>query len=425
MQYMNKLFYNLGSSENRLKKLEERKSYDSTLKIDLYIKPEKQKNKYSLYYVPTIETMNLMKKISLDDKKIVNLYENLPNRAKESFYIDIVSSEIQNTNNIEGVKSSREDIVNTTKKVVTNNINDDLKFLSIVKSYAAIKDIDENSLNYNLKYNKINGFDKFNKNIKDIYDIRKIYDKITADGVDEENLPDGEVFRKGSVYIQGKNGTLHSGVSDNENSEPIIKNLLSKLIDFMNEEECTLVKNAIFHYYFGYIHPFYDGNGRTARFISSLILKEDYSWLTACSLSQGVNKKRSLYLKAFEYTNNLSMQGEMNFFIDSFLSLINIGQCEILENLNNKTILLEEAYKIINSDKRVICDDKIYKIVDVAIQIYLFGNNDYLEVKDIENLIDCKNTTARTYANKLCEMNIMKKISQKPMRLVINSDYIG
>ena len=369
--------------------------------------------------------MNLMKKISLDDKKIVNLYENLPNRAKESFYIDIVSSEIQNTNNIEGVKSSREDIVNTTKKVVTNNINDDLKFLSIVKSYTAIKDIDENSLNYNLKSNKINGFDKFNKNIKDIYDIRKIYDKITADGVDEENLPDGEVFRKGSVYIQGKNGTLHSGVSDNENSEPIIKNLLSKLIDFMNEEECTLVKNAIFHYYFGYIHPFYDGNGRTARFISSLILKEDYSWLTACSLSQGVNKKRSLYLKAFEYTNNLSMQGEMNFFIDSFLSLINIGQCEILENLNNKTILLEEAYKIINSDKRVICDDKIYKIVDVAIQIYLFGNNDYLEVKDIENLIDCKNTTARTYANKLCEMNIMKKISQKPMRLVINSDYIG
>lgn len=422
MQYMNKLFYNLGSSEKRLKKLEERRNYDSTLKIDLSIKPEKQKNKYKLYYVPTIETMNLMKKISLDDKKIVNIYNNLPSRAKESFYIDIVSSEIQNTNTIEGVKSSREDIVNTTKKVVTNNINDDLKFLSIVKSYAAIKNIDKNDLDYNLKTNRSN---KINKNIKDIYDIRKIYDRITADGVDEENLPDGELFRMGSVYIQGKNGTLHSGVSDNENSEPIIKDLLSKLINFMNEEECTLVKNAIFHYYFGYIHPFYDGNGRTARFISSLILKEDYSWLTACSLSQGVNKKRSLYLKAFEYTNNISMQGEMNFFIDSFLSLINIGQCEILENLNNKTILLEEAYKIINSDERVISDDKIYKIVDVAIQIYLFGNNDYLEVKDIENLVDCKNTTARNYANKLCEMNIMKKISQKPIKLIINSDYIG
>ena len=417
MIYMNKLFYNLGSMEQRIEKVEERKNYDSTLQIGLKIKPEKQKNKYDLYYVPTLETMNIIRKINLEDKRIAELYEKLPDIAKESFYIDIVSSEIQNTNNIEGVETKREDIVYTTKKVVKNNINnknDDLKFLSIVRSYTAIKNMNNDSTSYE-SVRKIN----------DVKDIRKIYDSITAEGVAEENLPDGELFRKGVVYIQGKKGTLHDGVSNADNSEPIIKELLSKLVDFINTQDCNLIKNAIFHYYFGYVHPFYDGNGRTARFISSLILQEEYSWLTACSLSQGVNKKRNLYLKAFESTNSLAMQGEMNFFVDSFLKLINIGQTEILENLYSKTILLEAAYDVIKSDERVLSDEKMFNIVYSAVQMYLFGNNDYLEIKDIEDLADCGNAKARKYANNLCEMNILKKISQKPIRLVLEPRYIS
>lgn len=417
MIYMNKLFYNLGSMEQRIEKVEERKNYDSTLQIGLKIKPEKQKNKYDLYYVPTLETMNIIRKINLEDKRIAELYEKLPDIAKESFYIDIVSSEIQNTNNIEGVESKREDIVYTTKKVVKNNINnknDDLKFLSIVRSYTAIKNMNNDSTS-----------DESVRKINDVKDIRKIYDSITAEGVAEENLPDGELFRKGVVYIQGKKGTLHDGVSNADNSEPIIKELLSKLVDFINTQDCNLIKNAIFHYYFGYVHPFYDGNGWTARFISSLILQEEYSWLTACSLSQGVNKKRNLYLKAFESTNSLAMQGEMNFFVDSFLKLINIGQTEILENLYSKTILLEAAYDVIKSDERVLSDEKMFNIVYSAVQMYLFGNNDYLEIKDIEDLADCGNAKARKYANNLCEMNILKKISQKPIRLVLEPRYIS
>ena len=417
MIYMNKLFYNLGSMEQRIEKVEERKNYDSTLQIGLKIKPEKQKNKYDLYYVPTLETMNIIRKINLEDKRIAELYEKLPDIAKESFYIDIVSSEIQNTNNIEGVESKREDIVYTAKKVVKNNINnknDDLKFLSIVRSYTAIKNMNNDSTS-----------DESVRKINDVKDIRKIYDSITAEGVAEENLPDGELFRKGVVYIQGKKGTLHDGVSNADNSEPIIKELLSKLVDFINTQDCNLIKNAIFHYYFGYVHPFYDGNGRTARFISSLILQEEYSWLTACSLSQGVNKKRNLYLKAFESTNSLAMQGEMNFFVDSFLKLINIGQTEILENLYSKTILLEAAYDVIKSDERVLSDEKMFNIVYSAVQMYLFGNNDYLEIKDIEDLADCGNAKARKYANNLCEMNILKKISQKPIRLVLEPRYIS
>ncbi len=35
-----------------------------------------------------------------------------------------------------------------------------------------------------------------------------------------------------------------------------------------------LVSIAVFHYLFGYVHPFYDGNGRMARYLSSIFCSE-------------------------------------------------------------------------------------------------------------------------------------------------------
>lgn len=49
---------------------------------------------------------------------------------------------------------------------------------------------------------------------------------------------------------------------------------LNKSLDFLTNENNVgpLVKIAVFHYLFGYAHPFYNGNGRTSRFISSYLL---------------------------------------------------------------------------------------------------------------------------------------------------------
>lgn len=154
----------------------------------------------------------------------MRLYKNLPDIAKKSFYIDIISSEIQNTNNIEGVKSSREEIAYTTKEVVKNNLNNELKFLSIVKAYTTIKNMSDDPIIFDVD------------NIKRLENIRKTYDNITSDGVNDKDLPDGELFRKGSVYIQGKNETVHNRVSNKIDSEPIIKEYLLDLLDFMNIE---------------------------------------------------------------------------------------------------------------------------------------------------------------------------------------------
>ncbi len=123
MEYMNKIFYNLGSNKDRKLKMDSRLSYDSTIKTNLTIKPINQSKTFSLYYIPTIETMNLICSISKIDMEIQYLYSKLPDIAKHNFLIDIISSELQSTNEIEGVSSSKEELVQTTKKTFKKNDN--------------------------------------------------------------------------------------------------------------------------------------------------------------------------------------------------------------------------------------------------------------------------------------------------------------
>ena len=55
----------------------------------------------------------------------------------------------------------------------------------------------------------------------------------------------------------------------------LVPSLMKNLFNFITENEKEihpLILSSIFHYYFVYIHPFSDGNGRMARFWVSLIL---------------------------------------------------------------------------------------------------------------------------------------------------------
>ena len=61
-----------------------------------------------------------------------------------------------------------------------------------------------------------------------------------------------------------------------------------------------LVRLGLFHYFFAYIHPFYDGNGRTDRFITSYFLKKNFHLLLGLRLSVYIKRNRKAYYKLFE-----------------------------------------------------------------------------------------------------------------------------
>ena len=411
MKYFHKEYFNLKNVKDRKEKARERMNYDSTVKTNLEIHPMDQPNKFKVYYVPTNNTMELVSEISRLDVVLENVYDRLPGLAQINFFVDMLSTELQSTNELEGVRSSKEEIVRTTRKILNeSNKTSKIKarFNNVIKSYMELK---EGNL----------------KPPADSKDCRKIYDEITSDGVSKEDFPEGIYFRKDITYIYKDSKEIHRGVSKGEETEELIIEKMKELFNFMDESNNhlhKLIKVAISHYYFGYIHPFYDGNGRTGRFISSIFLKENYSWLTAMSLSQGCSMERVKYLRAFDITNQIASQGEINYFVDEFLSIIIAGQEGILKNLIQKSDLLYTIIEKIESDENLLNKDEKAIMAIMAQEHHFRLSRDGIAVKQLQEVFNYTSETIRIKLRKMHERGLIEKVQSRPVKYIISKKYL-
>lgn len=411
MEYLHKEYYNLKDISERKTKSKTRLSYDSTIATNLEIQPINQPEKFKLYYVPTNNTIELISKVTEIDVRLDNIYNQLPQIAKRNFFVEMLSSELQSTNELEGVRSSRDEIVKTTRKMLmidNREIKIKARFKNVIRSY------------FELREGKL-------KPPVDSKDCRKIYDEITSDGISKDDLPDGIYYRKEITHVYKGDKEIHRGVFAGEKTEEFIIDKMNDLFEVMNESNKNihkLIKISLFHYYFGYIHPFYDGNGRTSRFISSIFIKKDYSWLTAMSLSQGSIKERTKYLKIFDVTNQISSQGEMNYFIDEFISIIITGQEEILGSLVQKSDLLDIIMEKIRSDNELKNEDE-KEIMSIMAQEYHFRSTaDGIGVEELQKVLDYTSETIRLKLKKLYDRNLIEKVKGRPVKYIITQSYL-
>lgn len=65
------------------------------------------------------------------------------------------------------------------------------------------------------------------------------------------------------------------------------------------------IKMAVLHFYFVYMHPFQDGNGRIARLLSSdFLIRSGLENFSALTLSKTVNETADAYYRALEQSEN-------------------------------------------------------------------------------------------------------------------------
>ncbi|WP_051280462.1 Fic family protein [Anaerovorax odorimutans] len=330
-----------------------------------------------IFMIPTIEILNLTAKIYKKNSELNKKMLSLPGIALNSYQTSCLIDEIMLTNDIEGIYSTRREIKEVISTLPKNN---NKRFTGLVKKYLLLlkshPDIPLNTCE----------------------EVRSLYDEIVLDEIkseQKENIPDGEIFRKEiAQVISGTQKVKHIGIFP----ESKIINSMNQALSILNNEGITpLIRISIFHYLFGYIHPFYDGNGRTSRFISSYTLAQELSSFVAYRLSFAIKEKKEEYYKAFDFCNDKKNKGDITPFVIMFLEMID----RAIDNLSTK---INEGYEKLNFYhdliKKSSLEEKEKKVLFYLIQNSLFSN-DPLCRKELANMLKCSYPTAKTILNLL------------------------
>ena len=394
-----KLYYKKQNIEDEyIKRIEN----PSTFITDLKINPIKRGNKildkeYNLFYVNLLEH-TLLQEIIIKNSNQINLISNeLPQIAITEIINKILSNELYKTNKIEGIETVKSEIYSSLKENGKSNKKEN-KLDGIIKKY---QDIMKNNF-------------EDTQHIDNLSIFRKIYDEMFEDFEKSGNYKlDGKYFRKDTVkVINGLGKTIHIGI----NGEEAIEKNMENLIKFMNREDIPfLVKASISHFFFEYIHPFYDGNGRFGRYLLSLYLARKLDILTAFSISYSISKNLDDYYKSFVEVEDVNNYGEITFFVENILETIKSGQEMIIELLNDSVMRFNHSMEILNELTKDL-SEKENIMLQIYLQNYLF--NDFEEITNVELsyiIGDLTQQTINKYTQELEKKGYLVKIKQRPL----------
>lgn len=121
--------------------------------------------------------------------------------------------------------------------------------------------------------------------------IRKLWEKV-VDGVCENEDHKGTRYRDGMVYIGSGARIIHTPAKAEQ-----LPKLMTQWFSYWEEKAPDLlIHSFVSHFYFVYLHPFCDGNGRTARILNtSLLYHGGYQKMKRLPLSNAINNQLSGY----------------------------------------------------------------------------------------------------------------------------------
>lgn len=308
-------------------------------------------NKEFIGYVPSRE-------IETGLNEIHRLYKliNMSKKSKEIILLDSLHSAT-----IEGARTTIDSVKRSIdRKDVTKEVTKDDKM--VINSIKAT----------NIALNTKIGMD----NIRDIWEI-------VVDGVCENEQHKGKPFRDGMVYIGSTDKVIHTP----EKPENIPQKMES-LFEFSDRNHMEVFLKAFtIQFYFVYIHPFCDGNGRLARILTtSYIYHRGYHKIRSISMSEQINNNLSMYYKSLyesEYKQYINAKAVLD--ITPFLEyMIEITIESLLSSIAKENELNELEQSII--DKMRNWGNGASITVKKCIELFDINYNKALGI--LNNLVD-------------------------------------
>ena len=136
----------------------------------------------------------------------------------------------------------------------------------------------------------------------------------------------------------------------------LVPTLMDNLFNWMNEVKDTinpLILSSVFHYEFVFIHPFSDGNGRTARIWQTAILSHWEKAFTYLPIESMIKKSQNEYYKVID---NCNKAGNATEFIEFMLKMIDDTIDEITKTTTQETAqetTQEKILKLIKSNPSI------------------------------------------------------------------------
>lgn len=216
--------------------------------------------------------------ISIAKRRLEHFLESEPELCtKEHALSTMFSYEIKANNRIEG----EGDDLDSIARVIADaeSIKDESKKTRILNLYHA--------------YRYILGCRPIDKET-----LRELYRIISKDALNAYSLEHmGEYYRKDKVYVMD-NANFDIQISERASVERI-EEFMNLYFDFLNSYEAyseteEYIKSQIMHFYFVYIHPYFDVNGRTSRTLAMwyLLNKEVYPYII---FNRGIAFQRGKY----------------------------------------------------------------------------------------------------------------------------------
>lgn len=202
-----------------------------------------------------------------------------------------------------------------------------------------------------------------------------------------------------------------------------LNKLIREFCAFANDEKKEsfflhpISKAIIIHFLMGYIHPFTDGNGRTARALFYwYLIKKGYWLIEYMSVSRIILNLKAQYARAYQHTE--LDENDLTYFTLYNLKAISKSLEELKQYIGRKNAEKKNLLSLLR--------DTDYNDRQIAIlQEILADKKISFTVHEIETKFDVSNQTARNDLNHLVGKGILQtRKSGKTIQFLITKDAI-
>jgi Fic family protein len=210
-------------------------------------------------------------------------------------------------------------------------------------------------------------------------------------------------FRDGAVFV-GHKTKIELVVKHNPpfHSAKEIEKALEEVYDWLTNKDDLhpLIKGGIFHHEFAYIHPFFDGNGRLARILTTYyLLLNNYEVSKYFILDDFYDIDRQLYSDTLHSAD----KGEKTHWIEYFLEGIAVSLQGAIARINElKHTNLEE----IKGEKRVIVTSREEEVLQIVL------DKKAIKTSDVQEALNVTRQQAHSLLHSLVKKELLQKFGK-------------